>query len=189
MNFAWSFKPIFVWLFAILGLDLDESKKKSRCTRHLSIFVCLFWAFGVKIPYYSYRMYQKLTYVKLDGKSFIVITNNKITLAMNGLMYIWFHIALMVWLGDLIFLTPKSCSLISWSPFGIRFSAQRSADSRQGYLSVLVVSSKYLVISVVIGRTSISRSTSHSYCSTCYSFVNVAFSIKVGDVWYSKNLW
>ena len=96
MNFAWSFKPIFVWLFAILGLDLDESKRKSRCTRHVSIFVCLFWAFGVKIPYYSYRMYQKLTYVKLDGKSFIVITNNKITLAMNGLMYIWFHIALMV---------------------------------------------------------------------------------------------
>ena len=38
MEFAWSLKPIFIWLMICLGIDLDRSNKKSKIHRWLIIF-------------------------------------------------------------------------------------------------------------------------------------------------------
>ena len=37
MSFAWSFKPIFIWLTVLLGINLDFSKKRSTIGRYTLI--------------------------------------------------------------------------------------------------------------------------------------------------------
>ena len=41
MNFAWSLRPIFIWLNVCLGLDFDRSKKKKNIRRWFLIFFSL----------------------------------------------------------------------------------------------------------------------------------------------------
>lgn len=94
MNFAWSFKPIFLWLFAIVGIDLDESKRKSRCAIYLSIFICLFWALGLKIPYHTCMIYYELMSNVVDETSFVSQTNLIVILILGGVSHISIQIAL-----------------------------------------------------------------------------------------------
>ena len=96
MNFAWSFKPIFIWFFATFGFDMSGSKGKSRCAIHLSIFISLFWLFVVKIPFYSIRIYRRLTDSNFDGTSFVFDTNSKIVSIVSNFLEILFTIVLMV---------------------------------------------------------------------------------------------
>ena len=56
MDFAWSLKPIFIWLKISLGIDLDRSNKKSKIHRWLIIFYSLCLIICITMPAAVYRM-------------------------------------------------------------------------------------------------------------------------------------
>ena len=80
MNFAWSFRPIFIWFFAMVGVNLDESKAKTRLGMYLSIFISLFWILCLKIPLYSLRIYNGIIFDDPGNTSRVFIINNNIKL-------------------------------------------------------------------------------------------------------------
>ena len=49
MKFSWSFKPIFIWLIIIMGIDLFKSKTKSVLRRSFVTFLTLFWVIGFNV--------------------------------------------------------------------------------------------------------------------------------------------
>ena len=94
MNFAWSFRPIFIWFFAMVGVNLDESKAKTRLGMYLSIFISLFWIFCLKIPLYSLRIYNGIIFDDPGSTSMVFIMNNNIKWIMGGVLHIIFPMAL-----------------------------------------------------------------------------------------------
>ena len=50
MNFAWSLRPIFIWLTICTGLDFDRSTKRSNIGRWLLRVYSLVWLVFFTIP-------------------------------------------------------------------------------------------------------------------------------------------
>jgi len=94
MNFAWSLKPIFIWIFAIFGIDLDKSKQKAGWPLYLSISLCLFWILCLKIPFYSARIYEGLMYDNFGRTSFVFKINFKMIWILSGVLHISFSISM-----------------------------------------------------------------------------------------------
>ena len=87
MNFAWSFRPIFIWFFAIFGVNLDESKAKPRCAMFLPLFISLFWILCLRIPLYSLRIYNEIIFDDPGITSMVFIINNNIICIISGLVH------------------------------------------------------------------------------------------------------
>ena len=56
MNFAWSLRPIFIWLTICTGLDFDRSKKRSNIGRWLLRVYSLVWLVFFTIPVNTYNI-------------------------------------------------------------------------------------------------------------------------------------
>ena len=92
MNFALSFRPIFIWLFVISGVNLDKTKRKWGL--YFSIIVCLFWTVCIRMPYYSYNIYEGIMHVDPDNTSPIFTLSYRIHRIMGGVLQIAIAVAL-----------------------------------------------------------------------------------------------
>ena len=93
MDFAWSFKPIFIWLYAMFGIDLDKSKRKSRWRRYFSIFLCFVWIFCFTIPLSS-RFILQFFMQERNDTPFIFRINWRIIIIIQSILLTSFMIAL-----------------------------------------------------------------------------------------------
>ena len=94
MDFAWSFRPIFIWFFAIFGVNLDESKAKPRCAMFLPLFISLFWILCLRIPVYSLRIYNEIIFDDPGITSRVFIMNNNIKWIISGVVHMIFPITI-----------------------------------------------------------------------------------------------
>ena len=120
MNFAWSFRPIFIWFFAIFGVNLDESKAKTRLGMYLSIFISLFWILCLRIPLYSLIIYNKIIFDDPGNTSMVIFINNNIKWIISGVVHMILPITII-------------CSYFwKWKPFWRKLQELGDAISDEG---------------------------------------------------------
>ena len=92
MNFAWSLKPIFIWVTIVFGIDLDKSKRRSTLRRRFIIGFGISWLFLFTIPVLT----SNITLAILgytDDTSFIAKLNFQIAAISAGFFGILFHLS------------------------------------------------------------------------------------------------
>ena len=110
MNFAWSLRPIFIWLTIWTGLDFDRSQKKNNIRRWVLRFFSLLWltfSISVDIGDIADLITQLIHYTKStdkDGASIIGFWNKKISWIIISILFIGFHFSVFV------------SALVKWKP-------------------------------------------------------------------------
>ena len=102
MNFAWSLKPIFIWLTICTGLDFDRSEKRKNIRRwFFRVFSLLLFIFYIsfnilrmaghiiEIKYFPISIHQ-------SSESIINFLNRKIAWMLTIILLIVFHFSLFV---------------------------------------------------------------------------------------------
>ena len=95
MKFSWSFKPIFIWLIIILGIDLFKSKIKSVLRRNFVTFLTLFWVIGFNVLVNTFCVVGTVM-DKWGSKSWIRFFNLKLVLISSGVLQGMFLLSVFV---------------------------------------------------------------------------------------------
>ena len=110
MNFAWSLRPIFIWLTIWTGLDFDRSQKKNNIRRWFLRVLSLLWlifSIWVDISTIVHTIIQLIYYTKStdkEGASIISFWNRKIAWIIISILFTGFHLSVFV------------SALIKWKP-------------------------------------------------------------------------
>ena len=110
MNFAWSLRPIFIWLNVFMGLDFDRSRKKKNYRRWLLIvFSLLLLCFTIVTN--TYYMTRHI----LEIKSYLHSTNEveESIISFWNRIFTWLLISI---LSISFHLTAVVSAFVKWKP-------------------------------------------------------------------------
>ena len=96
MSFAWSLKPIFIWVMIILGIDLDRSRTKSIWGHRLIMCLCGFWLFLFGIPLHIIDIMLAIHSRFIVSSSYVYEKSLKIMFFVFGILGILFHLSLIL---------------------------------------------------------------------------------------------
>ena len=95
MNFAWSFKPLFILFIAIFGIDLNRIERKSKLRYCCVSFSFFFWFICYSIPLNVLLIIEG---IKKDFSKISLITeiNNTMNYIAPAILAFSFHVSLLV---------------------------------------------------------------------------------------------
>ena len=96
MSFAWSLKPLFIWLLVTFGFDLDISKPKAKCVLKILRFICFIWFIFICAPLNVYYVIVgNGTTSSATSISSVYRLDYNINWILDGILNVLFHISIL----------------------------------------------------------------------------------------------
>ena len=110
MNFAWSLKPIFIWLTIWMGLDFDRSKKKKNSRRWLlRIYSVIMFSFYISFS--TVKINEHIVNIKYYSNSTDNVGESIFSFWNKTIAWILTHILLIAF-----YLSVFLSAFLNWKP-------------------------------------------------------------------------